>query len=182
MPGQGIYAAVAKLKNTKLNDTLSTNSSGTPLPPIQFPKPKMSYACYPINRGDEDKIAHGLHRLAEEDPTVSINRQPETREILLSGLGDKHLKTIVTRLKTDFKVDVDLRPPKIPYRETITSVGDAKYRHKKQSGGHGQFAEVFLRIEPFREADFEFASEVVGGNIPKNYIPSVEKRGNRCNA
>ena len=173
--GPGYIFAVAKLKNTRLNDTLSTDSSGSPLPPIQFPKPKMSYACYPVNRGDEDKIATGLHRLAEEDPTVSVEREPETRELLLSGLGDKHLNAIVTRLKADFKVDLDLRPPKVPYRETITSVGDAKYRHKKQTGGHGQFAEVFLRIEPLREADFEFASEVVGGNIPKNFIPSVEK-------
>ena len=173
--GPGYIVAVAKLKHTKVNDTLSTTSSNNPFPPIQFPKPKMSYACYPLSRGDEDKIANGLHRLTEEDPTVSVHREPETRELLLAGLGDKHLTSIVTRLKSDFKVEVDLRTPKTPYRETITRIGDAKYRHKKQSGGHGQFAEVLLRIEPLPASDFEFVSEVVGGNIPKNFIPSVEK-------
>ena len=173
--GPGTLFAVAKLKNIKVNDTLSTSSTNTPFPPIQFPKPKMSYACYPLSRGDEDKIANGLHRLSEEDPTILVHREPETRELLLAGLGDKHLTSIITRLKSDFKVKVDLRTPKIPYRETITRVGDAKYRHKKQSGGHGQFAEVLLRIEPLPDADFEFVSEVVGGNIPKNFIPSVEK-------
>ncbi len=171
----GYIIAVAKLKQTKINDTISTTLSGPQFLPTKFPKPNMSYACYPLKRGDEDKIASGLNRLAEEDPTVKVERHPETRELLLSGLGDQHLKIITNRLKSDFKTEIDLRTPKVPYRETITKIGNGKYRHKKQSGGHGQFGEVCLRIEPLRDDDFEFASEVVGGNIPKNYIPSVEK-------
>ena len=112
---------------------------------------------------------------AEEDPTIRMERQPETHEMLLSGMGDQHLAMIMNRLKASFKVEVDLRTPRVPYRETITSTGDGKYRHKKQTGGHGQFAEVWMRVEPLPEEDFGFESEVVGGNIPKNFIPSVEK-------
>ena len=171
----GYIIAVAKLKHTKVNDTISTTSGGPQFLPIKFPKPNMSYACYPTKRGDEDKIISGLNRLADEDPTVKVERHPETREFLISGIGDQHLKIIINRLKSDFKTDIDLRTPKVPYRETITKTGIGKYRHKKQSGGHGQFGEVWLRVEPLPDEYFEFASEVVGGNIPKNYIPSVEK-------
>lgn len=173
--GPGYIVAVPKLKHTKINDTLCTAAGGKPFPPMRFPPPSISYACYPVRGGEEDKIASGLHRLMEEDPTAHIERQPETHELLLSGMGDQHVAMLVHRLATHAKVNVDLRPPKVPYRETVTGVGDAKYRHKKQSGGHGQFAEVWLRVEPLPGAEFEFASEVVGGTIPKNFIPSVEK-------
>jgi elongation factor G len=130
---------------------------------------------FAVSKGDEDKIGTGLHRLAAEDPTFKIERSKETRQTVISGMGDQHLNLMVSRLKNEFKVDVRLETPKVPYRETITSVGTAQYRHKKQTGGHGQFAEVHLRLEPLPDVDFEFANEVVGGNIPRNYIPAVEK-------
>ncbi len=177
VPGE--IVAVTKLKDTHISDTLSTGADGSKaLPPIEFPKPNMSYAVYPENKGDDEKIGTGLHKMAEEDPTVLLDRNPETHELVLSGMGDQHLHNIVNRLKSTYKVDVNLEIPKVPYRETITSTGDAHYRHKKQTGGHGQFAEVYMRVEPIpedAEEDFIFASEVVGGNIPKNFIPAVEK-------
>ncbi len=172
----GMIVAVPKLKATHINDTLSTNTaSHGKLKPIVFPKPTASFACYPVKKGDDDKIATALHRLADEDPTVKVERQEETAELLLYGMGDQHLRLIIDRVHASAHVEVDLRKPKVPYRETITKEGDAKYRHKKQTGGHGQFAEVWLRIEPITEQEYEFANEVVGGHIPKNFIPGVEK-------
>lgn len=173
--GPGDIVAVAKLKHTRTNDTLCSEKVEIAIPPIDYPKPNMSYACYAESKGEEDKIASGLLKLAEEDPTIRFDRNPETHEQLLSGLGDQHLKVVTSRLKSDYKVGVDLRTPKVPYRETIRGTGTAQYRHKKQSGGHGQFAEVHLRVEPLTDQEFEFGNEVVGGNIPKNFIPSVEK-------
>lgn len=173
--GPGDLIAVAKLKHTRLNDTLGTANCDVRFAEIEFPKPTMSYACYAKSKGDDDKIGTGLQRLSEEDRTVYLERNAETRELVISGLGDQHLTVIMNRLKRDFKVDVDFRTPKVPYRETITGHGEAKYRHKKQTGGHGQFAEVWMRVEPLPDVDFEFENQVVGGNIPKNYIPSVEK-------
>ena len=173
--GLGEIVAIAKLKTTAVNNTLSSNANAPKIKPIEFTKPTMSYAVYAVKSGEEEKIGSGLTRLAEEDPTVQIKRDPETHETVLSGLGDQHLQNVISRLKENFKVDVDLRTPKVPYRETITATGSAVYRHKKQTGGHGQFAEVHLRVEPLPEEDFEFDNEVVGGNIPKNYIPAVEK-------
>jgi len=129
----GYIVAIAKLKNTKINDTLSSNSSQKEFPPIEFPKPTISFACYAHKRGDEDKISTGLHRLSDEDPTVRVERQPETREVLLSGLGDQHLVIMVNQLKENFNVEVDLKTPKVPYRETITKLAEGKYRHKTQT-------------------------------------------------
>ncbi len=173
--GPGEIVAIAKLKATGMNDTLSMQDLDKECAPIEFPKPTMSYAVYPVNKGDDEKINAGLARLAEEDPTITFVRDPETHESVLSGLGDQHLQNVISRLKANAKVEVDLRTPKVPYRETITAVGTASYRHKKQTGGHGQFAEVHLRVEPLAEENFEFDNEVVGGNIPKNFIPAVEK-------
>ena len=172
--GPGDIIAIAKLKNTKINDTVNTDGSEMQFPPIVFPKPTMSYACYAVKKGEEDKITTGLLKLSEEDPTAQIRRDAETHEILLDGLGDQHLSVIVARLKANYKVDIELRTPKVPYREAITGNGKAVYRHKKQTGGHGQFAEVHLRVE-VTEEEFEFVNEVVGGNIPRNFIPAVEK-------
>ncbi|MDD5697228.1 MAG: elongation factor G [Victivallaceae bacterium] len=172
--GPGCIGAVAKLKNTHIGDTLGAGSSAKALPPIEFPRPVMSYAIFPAKSGEEDKVAQGLHKLSESDPTVTLNRHGETHEILLSGMGDQHLALIVRKLKDHYKVDVNLETPKVPYRETITINGEGHYRHKKQTGGAGQFAEVFLRIEPSPEK-YEFENKVVGGNIPKNFIPAVEK-------
>lgn len=173
--GPGEIIAIAKLKATGMNDTLSMQVTTKEFAPIAFPKPSMSYAVYPVNKGDDEKINAGLARLAEEDPTISFVRDPETHESVLSGLGDQHLQNVITRLKAGGRLEVDLRTPKVPYRETITGVGTATYRHKKQTGGHGQFAEVHLRVEPYGDDNFMFDNEVVGGNIPKNFIPAVEK-------
>ena len=172
--GPGAIGAVAKLKNTHIGNTLGESSSTKAMPDIQFPNPVMSYAIFPTKSGEEDKIAQGLHKLSESDPTITIKRQDETHEMLLSGMGDQHLAQIVKKLKDHYKVDVHLETPKIPYRETITMNGEGHYRHKKQTGGAGQFAEVYLRIEPCEEG-YSFENKVVGGNIPKNFIPAVEK-------
>jgi elongation factor G len=173
--GPGEIIAVAKLKYTHICDTLSTNPDAATLPPLKFLAPVMSFAIYPDKKGDDEKIAAGLTKLTDEDPTLSMKRDPETHETLLSGMGDQHLNNVVQRLEKSYKVKVRLETPKVPYRETIKGVGSATYRHKKQSGGHGQFAEVQLRVEPLQEEEFLFASEVVGGSIPKNFIPAVEK-------
>ncbi len=174
--GPGEIVAVAKLKHTGINDTLAVKSDAKAIAPMEFPQPTLSYAVYAVNSGEEEKIGAGIGRLADEDPTIKFERNKETQESILSGMGDQHIQNVVQRLRESFKVEVDLRTPKVPYRETITATGTAVYRHKKQSGGHGQFAEVHLRLEPLvSEENFEFANEVVGGNIPKNFIPAVEK-------
>jgi len=173
--GPGEIVAVAKLKQTGLGNTLGARAGGTAFAPIEFPQPTMSYAVYAVKSGEEEKISQGLSRLSEEDPTIRIERNQETKQMLVRGMGDQHLSNVVNRLKTMFKVEVDLRTPKVPYRETITATGSAQYRHKKQTGGHGQFAEVHLRLEPLADAEYEFDNEVSGGNIPRNFIPAVEK-------
>lgn len=172
--GPGITIGVAKLKSTSLNDTLSSVNSGKELHEIMFPNPVMSYAVVPKKSGEEEKVGVGLARLAESDPGIKVNRDKETHELVLSGMGDQHLTQVLNKLKENYKVEVDCTAPKIAYRETITSRGEAHFRHKKQSGGHGQFGEVDLRVAPNAEG-FEFTNEVVGGNIPKNFIPAVEK-------
>ncbi len=170
----GCLCAVAKLKATKTNDTVATSNACKAMSPMTFPNPLMAYAVTAVKNGEEDKIMTGLNKLCGNDPTLRLERDPETHETLLKGMGEQHIGIAVKRLKEIAKVDVNLNMPKIPYRETITGNGEGHYRHKKQSGGHGQFAEVFLRIEPF-EGGFEFANAVVGGAIPKNFIPAVEK-------
>ena len=170
----GCLCAVAKLKATKTNDTLATSNECKVMTPMSFPNPLMAFAVTAVKNGEEDKIMTGLNKLCGNDPTLRLERDPETHETLLKGMGEQHIGIAVKRLKDIAKVDVNLNMPKIPYRETITGHGEGHYRHKKQSGGHGQFAEVFLRIEPF-DGGFEFANAVVGGAIPKNFIPAVEK-------
>jgi elongation factor G len=173
--GPGEIVAAAKLKNTGLGDVLVGGNENIKFPTPNYPIPTMSYAVYAVAKGDEDKIGTGLHRFSAEDFTFQVRRDDETHETVINGMGDQHVTVMVNRLKSEFKVDVDLQTPKVPYRETITGTGQASYRHKKQTGGHGQFAEVHLRLEPLSDGTFEFANEVVGGNIPKNYIPAVEK-------
>ena len=172
--GPGALIGAVKLKHTKINNTLATTSSAKELAPIVFPNTVMSYAITAVKNGEEEKIGTGLVKLADSDPGITVNRNKETHELILSGMGDQHLHQTLKKLKDNAKVEVNFDSPKIPFRETITSVGTASYRHKKQSGGSGQFAEVHLRIEP-NEEGFEFVNEVVGGNIPKNFIPAVEK-------
>lgn len=170
----GMIGAMVKLKNTTLDNTIATNSSVAELPLMSFPAPVMSYAITAVKSGEEDKIGVGLNKLSANDPTLKLERHPETHEMLLSGMGDQHLSLAIKKLKEESKVEVNTATPKIPYRETVTALGEGHYRHKKQSGGHGQFAEVYLKVSPNAEG-YEFVNEVVGGSIPRNFIPAVEK-------
>lgn len=172
----GDIIAVVKLKNTDTNDTLCEDKKETRFKKIAFPEPAVSFSVKPKSRSDEDKIAGALSKLIAEDPAFSMLRDPVTHELVISGMGDLHLKTMVTRLKDRYGVDVEIGTPKVAYKETITANGDSQYRHKKQSGGAGQFAEVWMRIEPLpRGEGYEFVDEVVGGAIPKQLIGSTEK-------
>ncbi len=172
----GEIVAVAKLKATVLGDALCQGGVKTTFAPFKFPNPVMWHAVAAKTQGDEDKIGTALHRLADEDPTIKVERHADTHETVLSGMGDTHLAVAVDRMKKRSGVDVVLSTPKVPYKETITGRGEGHYKHKKQSGGRGQFGEVYLRTEPLREGDAEwFEDAVVGGAIPNNFIPAVEK-------
>ena len=172
----GDIAACAKLKNTSTGDSLSTEKNPVVFPELQFPEPAISFSIKPRTRSDEDKISTALHKLTAEDMTFKILRDSQTRELVVSGMGDLHINIMIKRLQKRFGVQVDMGTPKVAYKETITSKGDAHYRHKKQSGGAGQFAEVWLRIEPLpRGTGFEFVNEVVGGAIPAAFVVSCEK-------
>jgi elongation factor G len=172
----GDMGAVVKLKNTHTGDTLCDKKNKINLKGIDFPEPNIRIAIEPKTRGDEEKISNGLQSLHDEDPTFIAKYDPELKQLIVSGQGELHLTVILDRLNRKFKVEVNELEPKIPYRETITAVGDSKYRHKKQTGGAGQFAEVWMRVEPLeRGAGVEFASEVVGMAIDRVFIPSIEK-------
>jgi elongation factor G len=171
----GDIAAVGKLDETTTADTLADKSAAVVFPPIEFPKPKLTLAAYPLAKGDEDKIASGLARLTEEDPTVTVERSTETRELLISGMGELHIEIVKARLKKKFGADIELRSPKVPYRETIRAKAQGEGKHKKQTGGRGQYGHVILEIEPLQDQEFEFVDKIFGGAVPKNYIPAVEK-------
>ena len=172
----GDLGAIAKLKDAQTGDTLSDKATDLTLPPIAFAAPLMSYALEPKSRGDEEKISTALHRLQEEDPTIRTDRDPRTHEQLISGQGQMHLEVTVAKLKRRFGVDVTLKLPRIPYLETITASTEAHGRHKKQTGGHGQFGDCKIRVEPLpRGADFQFEDDIFGGSIPRQYVPAVEK-------
>jgi elongation factor G len=172
----GDIGAVAKLKETVTNDLLGDKAASFTLAPITFPEPVISYAIEPKSRGDEDKISTAMHRLREEDPTISYTRDAQTKELLLSGQGQIHIEVTVAKLKRRFGVEVNLKLPRIPYRETITASTEAHGRHKKQTGGHGQFGDCKIRVEPLaRGADFEFVDDIFGGAIPRQFVPAVEK-------
>ena len=172
----GDIGTVAKLKDTLTNDSLGDKTDGATFPPMTFTEPVLSYAIEPRSRGDEDKINQAMHRLEEEDPTIRYSRDPQTKELLLSGQGQLHIEVTVAKLKRRFGVDVILKPPHIPYRETIKSSTEAHGRHKKQTGGHGQFGDCKIRVEPLpRGSDFEFVDDIFGGSIPRQFIPAVEK-------
>ncbi len=172
----GDLGAVAKLKDTLTNDTLGDKADAIVFPPVKFPEPVLSYAIEPRSRGDEDKISGSMHRLEEEDPSIAYSRDPQTKELLLSGQGQLHIEVTVAKLKRRFGVDVNLKPPRIPYRETIKASTEAHGRHKKQTGGHGQFGDCKIKVEPLtRGADFEFVDDIFGGSIPRQFIPAVEK-------
>jgi elongation factor G len=172
----GDMGAVAKLKDVHTGDTLATKEHPIVLEHIRHPEAAISFAIEPKARGDEDKIGTALARIMEEDPTIRFGRDEQTKELLIGGQGQLHVEIIVSKLKKKYGVDVILHPPKVPYRETITRPADAHGRHKKQSGGHGQFADCKIKIEPLpRGSDFEFVDEIFGGSIPRQYIPAVEK-------
>ncbi len=172
----GDIVATAKLKNTSTGDTLSAKGSGVLFPVISFPEPSISFAIKPKTRADEDRISQAIHRITEEDPTARITRDPETNELIIAGNGQLHVEIITNRLKKRFSVDVELKPPKIPYKETVKGKADVQGKYKKQTGGRGQYGDVFIKMEPLgRGKDFEFEDKIFGGSIPRNYIPSIEK-------
>ena len=172
----GQLAAVAKLKETKTGDTLSNDSAPFVLPNIELPAPALSYAIVPKSKGDEEKVSAALTRLMEEDPSMKTSREEETRESIISGMGQLHLEVTIERLKEKFGVEVDMKVPKVPYKETIKRSTKLQSRYKKQSGGRGQYGDVWLEIEPLsRGSDFEFVNKIVGGVVPRQYIPAVEK-------
>ena len=172
----GDLGAVAKLKETQTNDTLCDKAHPIVYPPIAFTEPATTFAIEPKTRGDEDKISQALHRIMEEDPVLRLSRDAQTHEMLLSGTGQLHIEVAVGKLRKRFKVEVNLRKPKIPYRETIKGAAEGHGRHKKQTGGHGQFGDCKIRMKPLaRGEDFKFVDDIFGGSIPKNFIPAVEK-------
>lgn len=172
----GDIAVIAKLKETATGDTLSESKSPALLPELPKVKPVITYALKPKTKQDEDRIANALSRLSDEDPTLEIGRDVEAGETLLSGVGQGHIEVTVERLRRKYSVGVELLPPKIPYRETIKgSVKNVEGKHKKQSGGRGQFGVCFINLEPNRGQGYEFVDKIVGGAIPRNFIPSVDK-------
>ncbi len=177
----GDIGAVAKLGETNTGDTLSSKDHPLVLPPIKFPTPLLSVAIHPKTKADLDKLGASLARLTEEDPTLAVRKDPDTAETILSGMGDTHFDVSAEKMKRKFGVEVRIEPPKIPYRETITVPTKAEYKHKKQTGGHGQYGHVMLELEPLpRGSGTEFAERIVGGAVPKNYIPAVEKGVNEA--
>ncbi len=172
----GDIVATAKLKATVTGDTLTARGSEIRFPAIKFPEPSISFAIEPKTRADEDRISQATHRITEEDPTVRIERDAETGQLLISGNGQLHVEITTEKLKKRYNVDVILKPPKIPYRETIKGRSDVQGKYKKQTGGRGQYGDVKIKMEPLaRGSDFEFEDKIFGGAIPKNYIPAIEK-------
>lgn len=172
----GDIGCVAKLRNTHTNDTLSTREHPVRLPQIAFPEPTVSFAVHAASRNDEEKLQPGLHRLHDEDPTFETHYNAETHETIISGLGERHLEVTMAKLKRKYNVVAELTKPRIAYRETITARADGQGRHKKQSGGRGQFGDCWVRIAPrTRGAGYSFVDKIVGGVIPSNFRPAVDK-------
>lgn len=173
--GAGDIGAIPKLLSAKTGDTLCSPLRKVILDGIDYPVSSYSMAIYPAKKGDEDKVAQAVGKLADEDPTIKFATNHETHEMVLSGLGEQHLDVVISRLKSKYNVDASLKKPKIAYRETIRKKVSAQGRYKKQSGGHGQFGDVWIEFEPFETDSLEFAERVVGGAVPKNFFPAVEK-------
>jgi elongation factor G len=172
----GDIGAIAKLKETLTGDTLGDKAATIFYPPARIPEPSITFAIEPKSRADEDKIGTAIHKLLEEDLALRFSRDQQTKEFLLAGSGQQHIEVVVAKLHKRFHVDVTLKPPKVPYRETIRGKADAEGKHKKQTGGHGQFGVCRIKMEPLaRGSGFEFVNDIFGGAIPKNWIPSVEK-------
>jgi elongation factor G len=174
----GDIGAVAKLKDVLTGDALCAEGQGISVtfPPFDFPAPLMTQAVTAKSKGDEDKVISSLRRLSEEDPMMSVQRDPQTGEMIVSGMSQVHIEVISERIKRRFGVEVDLHPPRVPYRETIKAASKAQGRHKKQTGGRGQFGDTWIELQPMARGEgFEFVDKIVGGVIPRNYIPAVEK-------
>jgi elongation factor G len=172
----GDFFAVTKLKETTTGDTVSDPAHSIVFPAVEVPEPSITFAIEPKSRGDEDKISNALARITEEDPALRYNRDAQTKQLLLSGSGQLHVEVTVAKLRKRYGVEVILKTPKIPYRETIRGHADVQGRYKKQTGGHGQYGDCKIRIEPLpRGENFQFVDEIFGGSIPRNFIPAVEK-------
>ncbi|MFC2012852.1 elongation factor G [Chloroflexota bacterium] len=177
----GDIGTVAKLNVTSTGDTLSNKDKAVRLSPIVFPGPVFDAAVYPKTKADLDKLGAALSRLAEEDPTLLVHRESGTNETIMSGIGETHVDVAADKMLRKFGVGIELKNPKVPYKETITASAKAEYKHKKQTGGHGQYGHVRLEVEPLpRGSGSEFADKIVGGSIPRNYIPAVEKGVNEA--
>jgi elongation factor G len=172
----GDIGAVAKLKETLTGDTLGDKAAPIFFPPARIAEPSITFAIEPKTRADEDKIGQAIHKILEEDLALRFSRDPQTKEFLLAGAGQQHIEVVVAKLRKRYHVELTLKPPKVPYRETIRAKADAEGKHKKQTGGHGQFGVCRVRMEPMpRGTGFEFVDDVFGGAIPRNFIPSVER-------
>ncbi len=172
----GDIGAVAKLRETLTGDTLGDKSSPIRYPVVQLPEPAITFAIEPKSRADEDKLGVGLHKLMEEDGMLRFFRDPQTKEFLIAGTGQQHIEVVVSKMKKRYHAEVVLKAPKVPYRETIRGKADVQGRHKKQTGGHGQYGDCKIKMEPLpRGAEFEFVNDIFGGAIPRNFIPAVEK-------
>jgi elongation factor G len=179
--GPGEIGVAQKLKETQTGDTLGDEAHPFELPRITFPEPAINFAVQPKTRGDEDKISNALARIAEEDPTVHHHFDPETKQLLISGVGSLHVEMTVERMKRKYNVDVTLLPPRIPYKETVKGRAEGQGKYKKQTGGRGQYGDTWLRVEPLtRGGGFEFVDDIFGGAVPRNFIPSVEKGVRDC--
>ncbi|HEX8638898.1 MAG TPA: elongation factor G, partial [Pyrinomonadaceae bacterium] len=172
----GDIIAVVKLRETQTGDTLCDKSAAIVYPPVEYPEAAIAFAIEPKSRADEDKISAALHKILEEDPSLHFDRDAQTKEFILSGSGQLHIETVVDKLKNRYHVEVALHPPKVPYKETITAQVEVQGRHKKQSGGRGQFGDCKCVFEPLdRGAGFEFVDKIFGGAIPQNFRPAIEK-------
>ena len=172
----GDIGAVAKLKDTLTGDTLGDKSAPIQYPPVKLPEPAITFAIEPKSRADEDKLGVGIHKLMEEDAMLRFFRDPQTKEFLIAGTGQQHIEVVVAKMKKRYHTEVNLKAPKVPYRETIRGRADVQGRHKKQTGGHGQYGDCKIKMEPLpRGGEFEFVNDIFGGAIPKNFIPAVEK-------
>jgi elongation factor G len=179
--GPGEIGVVPKLKDTATGDTLTEEAHPFELPRITFPEPAINFAIQPKTRGDEDKISNALSRIEEEDPTIHHQFDPETKQLLISGVGSMHVEMTVERMKRKYNVDVTLLPPRIPYKETVKGRAEGQGKYKKQTGGRGQYGDTWLKVEPMpRGGGFEFVDDIFGGAIPRNFIPSVEKGVRDC--
>jgi len=172
----GDIGGVAKLRDTLTGDTLGDKAAPIQYPKVALPEPAISFAVEAKSRADEDKLANGIHKMMEEDAMLRFFRDEQTKEFLIAGTGQQHLEVVASKLKNRYHTEIVLKAPKVPYRETIRGKADVEGRHKKQSGGHGQFGVCNIKMEPLpRGGNFEFVNDIFGGSIPKNFIPAVEK-------